>query len=99
MFVRVAPLRDDPLLDDLLRPERFARDPLGMPETRLRASNLLCKAFMQFEVRDGAPDGDIKRLWIQILDLLDRLMNVDKKDQLVSPPFAVPRPYASSLSD
>ncbi|KAH9946245.1 Sec7-domain-containing protein [Epithele typhae] len=70
-----------PLLDDLLKPQVFMRDPLGMPETRLRASALLCKAFMQFEAREGQT-ADIRVLWIQVLDLLDRLMHVDRRDQL-----------------
>lgn len=38
---------------------------------------------MQDEINDTAKDKDIRILWIQILDLLDRLMNVDKRDQLV----------------
>ncbi|KAJ7093181.1 hypothetical protein C8R44DRAFT_835540 [Mycena epipterygia] len=71
-----------PLLDELLKPQVFHRDPRGMPETRLRASALLCKAFMHFEVRDSQAKADIRILWIQILDLLDRLMNIDKGDQL-----------------
>ncbi|KAJ6500445.1 hypothetical protein C8R45DRAFT_896478 [Mycena sanguinolenta] len=71
-----------PLLDDLLKPQVFNRDPRGMPETRLRASALLCKAFMHFEVRESQAKADIRLLWIQILDLLDRLMNIDKGDQL-----------------
>ncbi|KAJ6606553.1 hypothetical protein DFH09DRAFT_1242048 [Mycena vulgaris] len=71
-----------PLLDELLKPQVFNRDPRGMPETRLRASALLCKAFMHFEVRDSQAKADIRILWIQILDLLDRLMNIDKGDQL-----------------
>jgi hypothetical protein len=73
-----------PLLDDLLKPEVYLRDAQGMPETRLRASALLCKTFMHFEVRESQTNVDIRVLWIQILDLLDRLMNIDKKDQLVS---------------
>jgi brefeldin A-resistance guanine nucleotide exchange factor 1 len=72
-----------PLLDELLKPPVFLRDPRGMSETRLRASALLCKTFMHFEVRDNRLDVDIRLLWIQVLDLLDRLMNLDKKDQLV----------------
>ena len=72
-----------PLLDELLRPQVFQRDPRGMPETRLRASALLCKVFMHYEVNDAAKQDDIRVLWIQILDLLDRLMNVDRRDQLV----------------
>jgi len=71
-----------PLLDELLKPQVFLRDPRGMSETRLRASALLCKAFMHFEVRDNRPQVDIRLLWIQVLDLLDRLMNIDRKDQL-----------------
>ncbi|KAJ7445765.1 hypothetical protein B0H11DRAFT_2162552 [Mycena galericulata] len=71
-----------PLLDELLKPQVFRRDPRGMPETRLRASALLCKAFMHFEVRESQAKTDIRLLWIQILDLLDRLMNIDKGDQL-----------------
>lgn len=72
-----------PLLDELLKPEVFHRDPAGMPETRLRASALICKTFMQLEVRDGDSQVDIRVVWIQILDLLDRLMNIDRGDQLV----------------
>jgi brefeldin A-resistance guanine nucleotide exchange factor 1 len=71
-----------PLLDDLLKPQVYQRDPQGMPETRLRASALLCKSFMHFEVRESQSKADFRILWIQILDLLDRLMNIDKGDQL-----------------
>ncbi|KAI0811245.1 Sec7-domain-containing protein [Irpex lacteus] len=70
-----------PLLDELLKPQVFMRDPLGYPETRLRASALLCKAFMHFEAREDMK-ADIRVLWIQVLDLLDRLMNIDRRDQL-----------------
>ena len=72
-----------PLLDELLKPQVFLRDPMGMSETRLRASALLCKAFMHLEARDGQK-ADIRVLWIQVLDLLDRFMNIDRRDQLVS---------------
>ncbi|KAJ8519864.1 hypothetical protein ONZ45_g3215 [Pleurotus djamor] len=71
-----------PLLDDLVKPQVNQRDPQGMPESRLRASALLCKAFMHFEVRESEASADIRILWIQVLDLLDRLMNMDKADQL-----------------
>ncbi|KAI0361936.1 Sec7-domain-containing protein [Trametes cingulata] len=70
-----------PLLDDLLKPQTLLRDTMGFPETRLRACALLCKAFMQFEAREGQK-ADIRVLWIQVLDLLDRLMHVDRRDQL-----------------
>lgn len=72
-----------PLLDELLKPQTYQRDPLGIPETRLRACALLCKVFMHLEVREQIKT-DFRILWIQILDLLDRLMNIDRGDQLVS---------------
>jgi len=71
-----------PLLDELLKPDVFERDPQGMSETRLRASALICKVFLHFEMRLSQSKSDIRVLWIQILDLLDRLMNIDKRDQL-----------------
>jgi len=70
-----------PLLDELLKPQTYQRDPLGIPETRLRACALLCKVFMHLEVREQVKT-DFRVLWIQILDLLDRLMNIDRGDQL-----------------
>lgn len=73
-----------PLLDELLKPQAYQRDPQGMPETRLRGSALLCKVFMHLEVRESNVKADFRLLWIQILDLLDRLMNIDRGDQLVS---------------
>ena len=77
-----------PLLDDLLDPKIIQRDPQGMPETRLRASALLCKTFMQFVIRDDIKT-DVNLLWKQTLDQLDRLMNVDKRDPLVSSAFPI----------
>ncbi|KAF8350870.1 Sec7-like domain is implicated in guanine nucleotide exchange function [Amanita rubescens] len=71
-----------PLIDELLKPQVLQRDPQGMPETRLRASALLCKTFMHLELRENQAKYDFRLLWIQILDLLDRLMNIDKNDQL-----------------
>ena len=71
-----------PLLEELLKPQVLMRDPMSLPETRLRASALLCKAFMHLEAREGQT-ADVKELWLQVLDLLDRLMHVDRRDQLV----------------
>jgi golgi-specific brefeldin A-resistance guanine nucleotide exchange factor 1 len=52
-------------------------------ESRLRASALLCKAFMKFEISDNASGEDVTELWMQVLDYLDRLMRTDQSDQLV----------------
>ena len=72
-----------PLLDELLKPAVYQLDVQGMLETRLRASALLCKAFMHFEVQEGSRRSDIRVLWIETLDLLDRLINAEKSEQLV----------------
>lgn len=72
-----------PILDELLKPQVYMLDPQGMSETRLRASALLCKAFMHFEVAQNRRNTDIRILWIEILDLLDRLISAEKSEQLV----------------
>ncbi|KIK98831.1 hypothetical protein PAXRUDRAFT_823441 [Paxillus rubicundulus Ve08.2h10] len=71
-----------PILDELLKPQVYLLDPQGMSETRLRASALLCKAFMHFEVRESHRNADIRILWIEILDMLDRLISAEKSEQL-----------------
>ncbi|KAF8432469.1 hypothetical protein L210DRAFT_3623319 [Boletus edulis BED1] len=71
-----------PILDELLKPQVYLLDPQGMSETRLRASALLCKAFMHFEVAQSHRNADIRVLWIEILDLLDRLISAEKSEQL-----------------
>ena len=82
-----------PILDELLKPQVYMLDPQGMSETRLRASALLCKAFMHFEVAHSHRSADSRVLWIEILDLLDRLISSEKSEQLVRAPscFACPR--------
>ncbi|KAF8906002.1 Sec7-like domain is implicated in guanine nucleotide exchange function [Gymnopilus junonius] len=71
-----------PLVDELLKPQIASRDPQGMSETRLRGSALLCKVFMHLELRETRVKTDFRLLWIQVLDLLDRLMHVSRGDQL-----------------
>jgi golgi-specific brefeldin A-resistance guanine nucleotide exchange factor 1 len=76
-----------PILDELLKPQVYFLDPQGMSETRLRASALLCKTFMHFEVAQSRRNADSRVLWIEILDLLDRLISAEKSEQLVRAPF------------
>jgi len=71
-----------PLIDESLKPAIFHKDPEGTSETRERSSALLCKVFMHFEVSQSRNAADVRVLWIQILDLLDRLMNIDRRDPL-----------------
>jgi brefeldin A-resistance guanine nucleotide exchange factor 1 len=52
-------------------------------ESRLRASVLLCKAFMRFEVSDNVVGEDVTECWMQVLDYLGRLVQIDRSEQLV----------------
>jgi ribosome-binding protein aMBF1 (putative translation factor) len=55
-----------------------------MTESCLRASALLCRAFMWFEMlNDDMTVQDIAERWMQVLDYLERLMHVDRSDQLL----------------
>ncbi|KIM57067.1 hypothetical protein SCLCIDRAFT_1219736 [Scleroderma citrinum Foug A] len=71
-----------PLVDELLKPHVYQLDPSGMSETRLRASALLCKVFIHFEVGDNRGKPDVRVLWIEILDLLDRIITAERSEQL-----------------
>ncbi|KAH7889929.1 hypothetical protein F5I97DRAFT_1924441 [Phlebopus sp. FC_14] len=73
-----------PFIDDLMKPKIYFMDPYDMPETRLRASALLCKTFMHFEVRENHGKRDVKILWMEVLDLLDRMMTAEKTAKLAS---------------
>lgn len=75
-----------PLVQDLLDPNVFARDPLpgGMSETRMRASALLCRGFLYYLDTLSAEPETLTTLWLEVLDLLEELMKVDKRAQLVS---------------
>jgi brefeldin A-resistance guanine nucleotide exchange factor 1 len=75
-----------PLVQDLLDPNVFARDALpgGMPETRMRASALLCRGFLYYLDTLSAEPETLTTLWLEVLDLLEELMKVDKRAQLVN---------------
>ncbi|KAK9360492.1 hypothetical protein V1504DRAFT_153401 [Lipomyces starkeyi] len=70
-----------PLIAGLLRPEVYQSDPRGMGETRLQASSLLCKVFLYYLERLSGWEGMLD-LWLQILDMMDRLMNSSPRDNL-----------------
>ena len=72
-----------PLIRKLLRPEVFTSDRDGMSETRVQTASLLCKVFLQYLVLLSQWDG-LLDLWLQIIDILDRLMNSGQGDSLVS---------------
>jgi brefeldin A-resistance guanine nucleotide exchange factor 1 len=84
-----------PLINKLLKPEVFSSDREGMGEMRVQTSSLLCKVFLQCLVLLSEIDG-LLDLWIQIIDIMDRLMNSGQGDSLVCflPP-APPTPIAN----
>ncbi|KAJ5279431.1 hypothetical protein N7478_004803 [Penicillium angulare] len=70
-----------PLILRLLKPEVYHSDPIGMSETRVQAATLVCKIFLRF--LDQLPNRDgMLSLWLQILDILDRMMNSGQGDSL-----------------
>jgi len=74
-----------PLLEELLKPQVFRRDPDGMGETRLRASALLCKVFLQYLTQLSERQGmhTMTELWLKILGYQDRFMHSGRRDQMV----------------
>ncbi|KAJ6144511.1 hypothetical protein N7470_008406 [Penicillium chermesinum] len=70
-----------PLVHRLLKPEVYHSDPVGMSETRVQAATLVCKIFLRF--LDQLPNREgMLTLWLQILDILDRMMNSGQGDSL-----------------
>lgn len=70
-----------PLILRLLKPEVYSSDRDGMSETRVQAASLLCKTFLQYLVLLSKWDGMLD-LWLQIIDIMDRLMNSGQGDSL-----------------
>jgi brefeldin A-resistance guanine nucleotide exchange factor 1 len=76
-----------PLITQLLKPEVYQSDPLGMSETRVRAATLLSKVFLHHLVllnEVQGEDGGFQDLWLKIITIMDRLMNSGQGNNLVS---------------
>ena len=71
-----------PLINQLLKPEVYQTDPMGMSETRVQAAQLLCKIFLHYLVLLSEWEG-VLDLWVKILGIMDRLMNSGQSDTLV----------------
>ena len=76
-----------PLITQLLKPEVYQSDPLGMSETRVRAATLLSKVFLHYLAMLSETDM-LLDLWLKIITIMDRLMNSGQGDNLVSPLYA-----------
>ncbi len=70
-----------PLLAKLLE-NIDPRNAIRMEETRMRASTLLCKVFLQ-HLTTLARLSTFTALWLTILDYMDKYMKSDKSDLLV----------------
>ncbi|KAF2754597.1 Sec7-domain-containing protein [Pseudovirgaria hyperparasitica] len=70
-----------PLITQLLKPEVYQSDPVGMSETRVRASTLLCKIYLHYLVALSEWDGMLD-LWLKIIAIMDRLTNSGQGDNL-----------------
>ncbi|KAJ9122553.1 hypothetical protein QFC22_001982 [Naganishia vaughanmartiniae] len=68
-----------PILEELLKPQVFDRDPAGMEETRLRAATLLCKVFLQYLILLGETKETVASLLTRVIDLLERFMRTGSK--------------------
>jgi brefeldin A-resistance guanine nucleotide exchange factor 1 len=82
-----------PLINQLLKPEVHQTDPHGMTETRLQATQLLCKTFLHYLSLLSEWDGMLD-LWTRILETMDRLMNSGQSNMLVE---AVPETLKNVL--
>jgi brefeldin A-resistance guanine nucleotide exchange factor 1 len=71
-----------PLINQLLKPEVYQSDPLGMGETRVQAATGLCKVFLHYLVVLASWDGMLD-LWVKILGMMERLMNSGVGDNMV----------------
>ena len=72
-----------PLITQLMKPEIYHTDPVGMGEIRVQAAMMLCRIFLHYHILLSEWQGMLE-LWLRILDIMDRLMNSGQGDSLVS---------------
>ncbi|EME78293.1 uncharacterized protein MYCFIDRAFT_58448 [Pseudocercospora fijiensis CIRAD86] len=72
-----------PLIQQLLKPEVYQTDPVGMSDTRVQAAQLLCKIFLHYLVLLSEWEG-VLDLWIRILGIMDRLMNSGQSQDVLA---------------
>lgn len=70
-----------PLLSKLLEPINMC-DPIGMDETRMRTTNLLCKVFLQ-HLNPLLTLNTFTALWLTILDFMEKYIKADMQTELV----------------
>lgn len=75
-----------PFIDELLNSQRKSREGNDIPESCLRASGLLCRAFLQYEIQPGNDYAEIEMIWMRVLDVLDVMMNQFRRHAVVRCP-------------
>ncbi|KAK4052248.1 GDP/GTP exchange factor for ARF [Microbotryomycetes sp. JL221] len=90
-----------PMLEELLKPQVFRRDPEGMGETRLRASALLCKIFLSYLTQLSERQGmeTLTNLWLRILGYQDRFMHSGRRDQMASLGAGLDNPFFEAVPE
>ncbi|KAM3424650.1 hypothetical protein BST61_g6638 [Cercospora zeina] len=68
-----------PLIQQLLKPEVYQTDMVGMGESRVQAAQLLCKIFLHYLVLLSEWPG-VAELWSGILEVMERLMGSGQRD-------------------
>jgi brefeldin A-resistance guanine nucleotide exchange factor 1 len=71
-----------PVVEELLKPQVYNQDPPGMEETRLRASALICKVFLQYLGPLARQHQEILEVFLRIIDLLERFMRTGSRQQV-----------------
>ena len=71
-----------PVVDELLKPQVYNQDPPSMEETRLRASALTCKAFLQYLTPLAERPDQLLEVFLKIVDIMERFMRTGSR-QLV----------------
>jgi len=71
-----------PVVDELLKPQIYNQDPSSMEETRLRASALVCKAFLQYLAPLSENPDKLIETFLKIVDLMERFMRTGSRQQV-----------------
>jgi brefeldin A-resistance guanine nucleotide exchange factor 1 len=69
------------LVRQLLKPEVYNTDPVGMGETRVLASQLLTRIYLHY-LQPLSRSAELKLVWGKLIELLDRLKNSGQGDTL-----------------
>eukprot|EP00127_Corallochytrium_limacisporum_P003297 Clim_evm146s147 gene=Clim_evmTU146s147 len=70
-----------PMMNKMMKPDLLGDDLMGAEETRVRATALLCKTFLQ-RMQPLSLLPSFKRVWIAILDILEKFMRMERNDML-----------------